>query len=512
MPLDIVDLEFSYPGTATPLFSEVSLHIGEGWTGVVGANGCGKTTFLKVIAGILKPVSGHIRRDGNVFYVEQRTDTPPPEWEEFAYAYDGIAEKLRRTLGIQDDWADRWDTLSHGERKRIHIGVALWLAPDVLALDEPTNHIDEPTRALLLSALASFQGTGLVVSHDRDFMDALCRQCLFIDPPNAVVRPGGVSQGLAEQRKERTSAREEDAAAKRTVSRLSAAAQDRRELGDQVAAKNKHKKERKLPVHDHDGRAQRNLAKLTNKDAWAATQSSALAKRAGKVAKERSDIKVHKEYDMGFWLEENSRTGEPFSRRNAIVDIPAGTLPLGDSRTLAYPALTIRPTDRIALTGANGTGKSTLIRFILRHVNLPPERIISVPQEITAEESADIIRQVTALNEDERGRVMTSVSRLGSRPARLLESELPSPGETRKLLLALGVDRGPHFIVMDEPTNHLDLPSIECLEDALASCPCALLLVSHDRRFLSRLASREWAIAQNSLLTLSPSFGKFTPL
>ena len=91
---------------------------------------------------------------------------------------------------------------------------------------------------------------------------------------------------------------------------------------------------------------------------------------------------------------------------------------------------------------------------------------------------------------------MTSVSRLGSRPGRLLASESPSPGEVRKLLLAMGVDRGIHLLAMDEPTNHLDLPGIECLEDALAECPCAMLLVSHDRRFLAKTAKTEWRFSE----------------
>jgi ATPase subunit of ABC transporter with duplicated ATPase domains len=89
---------------------------------------------------------------------------------------------------------------------------------------------------------------------------------------------------------------------------------------------------------------------------------------------------------------------------------------------------------------------------------------------------------------------MTVVSRLGSRPERLLESETPSPGEVRKLLLAQGITRAPHVIVMDEPTNHLDLPSIECLEKALSGCPCALLLVSHDVQFVEALTQRRWSI------------------
>ena len=100
---------------------------------------------------------------------------------------------------------------------------------------------------------------------------------------------------------------------------------------------------------------------------------------------------------------------------------------------------------------------------------------------------------------------MAIVSRLGSRSERLLDGATPSIGETRKLLLALGMSRQPHIILMDEPTNHMDLPSIECLEQALADCPCCLVLISHDRRFLDQLIQQCWHIAtlsadKNSLL------------
>lgn len=90
---------------------------------------------------------------------------------------------------------------------------------------------------------------------------------------------------------------------------------------------------------------------------------------------------------------------------------------------------------------------------------------------------------------------MNVVSRLNSRPERLLESHQPSPGEVRKLLLAMGLSRQPHIIVMDEPTNHLDLPSIEALEAALADCPCALLMVSHDQDFIERVGAQSWQVA-----------------
>jgi macrolide transport system ATP-binding/permease protein len=166
-------------------------------------------------------------------------------------------------------------------------------------------------------------------------------------------------------------------------------------------------------------------------------------------------------------------------------------LSLGHERRLCFPELVVRPRDRVALTGPNGGGKSTLVRHLVRMVDLPAEQVIYIPQEVEAQTARTLLTQVRMLPKEQLGRQLTIVSRLGSRPHRLLETMEPSPGEIRKLLLALGLTRVPHLIIMDEPTNHLDLPSIQCLEEALQDCPCGLLLVSHDHYLLDRLTTIE---------------------
>ena len=108
---------------------------------------------------------------------------------------DGAAWQLKGRLALEADWLERWESLSHGERKRAQIAVALWLEPPVLAVDEPTNHIDTQARALLEGALRDYRGVGLLVSHDRDLLDRLCRQCLFLDPPGAHFATWGLFAG-----------------------------------------------------------------------------------------------------------------------------------------------------------------------------------------------------------------------------------------------------------------------------------------------------------------------------
>jgi len=185
------------------------------------------------------------------------------------------------------------------------------------------------------------------------------------------------------------------------------------------------------------------------------------------------------------------------SRKDSLIKIDSGSIKFESGFMLEYPELTIGSEDKIALTGFNGTGKSTLIKEILKDLNVSEEKYIYIPQEINIQRSKEIIKDIKKLPNEQLGKIMSLIKRIGSEPARLLDTELPSPGELRKICLAAGISKAPELIVMDEPTNHLDLASIECIENALKECPCAILLVSHDYYFLNKLTDIRWEIKQN---------------
>ena len=485
--LKFQQVTFSYDTAAGRLFQDVTVHVAAGWSGVVGANGTGKTTFLKLATGLLTPDAGEIDRPANALYCEQRTDAVPDKLAELLAAETNAAGMLKNQLGLGDDWLNRWETLSHGERKRAQIAVALWLAPDLLAIDEPTNHVDADARELILTALLAFPGVGLLVSHDRELLDALCQQCLFIEPPEIMVRPGGVTKGLQLANADQAARQKQYLLQKRVYKKLEREAVRRRELAQQYQKK---RSKRGIAKHDHDAKAKIDAARMSGKDVVGGKLLRQLDGRLAQAQKSLAAITVKKDYALGIWLPGS------FSKRDFLLKLPADTLMLGARKRLRYPDLVIAPTDRIALTGPNGAGKSTLIRKLFSAFNVPPAQITYVPQEIEAAQARAILAEVRALPHEQLGHLMTIVSRLGSRPHRLLESVEPSPGETRKLLLALGMTYAPQIIVLDEPTNHLDLPSIECLEQALADCPCGLVLVSHDRRFLNALTRQTWQITK----------------
>ena len=214
--------------------------------------------------------------------------------------------------------------------------------------------------------------------------------------------------------------------------------------------------------------------------------------RLQKAREEIGKIPFKKEYPIGI-----SVLGD-ICPKAYILNLPAGDLPLGGHSRLIHPDLNISPRDRIAVTGSNGCGKTTLIRTIFSSLSLPEDRVTYLPQEVQIDESVRLMNELRGMAGEDLGWVMNIISRLGSRPEPLLESKLPSPGETRKIMLALGLLKEPWLIMMDEPTNHLDLISIECLENALADCRCALVLISHDRRFLKTLTQTAWEISSTA--------------
>ena len=147
--LTLTNIVFTYPGTSEPLLDGIDVTFARGWTAVLGDNGIGKTTLAKLAIGRLSPDAGRISPTPNRLhtgYCPQNTDETPENLEDFACDWSPQAMEIRRELGIGDDWPWRPGTLSGGEAKRLQIACALATDPDVLVLDEPTNHVDRPTR------------------------------------------------------------------------------------------------------------------------------------------------------------------------------------------------------------------------------------------------------------------------------------------------------------------------------------------------------------------------------
>ena len=482
--LKFVDVSFSYHILQEPIVSSLNVHFSKGWTGIVGPNGVGKSTVAKLAAGILLPTRGSVIIDDGLksFYCEQSTVNPPDRVAEFIIKAESLSGKLCSMLEIDTDWADRWDTLSHGERKRLQIGMALWSEPDILVLDEPFNHIDIKTKQLLIAANLQI---GILVSHERDMLDALCHSCLFMRPGYAMLRRANFTEGYENQQFE-DAVREKNyrlALARYRDTKKRAASMRQREDG-----KAGKLSKRKIPRNDRDAKCKVDAARLTGKDKKGARKVKLLEARADKLGSDASSIYFRRRKTNGIIFK-----GE-ISERNSLVAIEEQSIPLGPEKKLLVPDINVSPDDRIAIIGGNGTGKSTLINFIIRKIRLLPEHVVYVPQEIDTQlwgKTRDVMSQ---LDGGSLGLLLTAVHRLGSEPDRVIHSEIPSPGEMRKIMLALGLLKIPSLVIMDEPTNHMDIPSIQCLENALCQYDGGLIIVSHDRAFIRNTTNIIWEI------------------
>jgi len=494
--LQFQSVGFGFDSSTRPLITGLDLDLQTGWTGVVGRNGSGKTTILRLATGELMPSEGQVSRRGEALLCEQETHDPPNGLEEWLTSADAEAWRWRARLDIGTDWDERFDTLSHGERKRLQLGSALFRDPSILAVDEPTNHLDRDGRRFVLEALRAYRGVGLIVSHDRELLDALCDRCLFVESGSLRLRPGGYSAGVTAAAFERENATRVHERDRRELKRLEREAIRRREVASQAK---KRLSKRGIDPKDHDARDRIDKARVSGKDTAAGRR---LRQMDGRLDRSRQALERSARPPgerLGLTWKESEVIG------GAVAELPEGELVLSvdEGRVLRYPRLEIRSGDRVAITGANGAGKSCLVRAILnvaRSRLRQEDSIFYLPQEIRPDEAEIILARARSLPRRELGEVMSTVQRLGSDPNRVLETDLPSPGEVRKLRFALGTRLGPRLIVMDEPTNHLDLASVECLEAALADVGSALLLVSHDPRFIRSLVAVEWRIVDGAVV------------
>ena len=490
-------IRFAHSDSA-PILDGAAAHLDEGWTGLVGPNGAGKTTVLRLVAGDLDPAEGTVRlrpEGARVVLCPQRLEEPEDGVLELARRLEnGVAGRGERRIaaGLElsiDDLA-RWPTLSPGERKRWQIAAALAAEPDVLLLDEPTNHVDADARRLLVAELGRFQGVGVVVSHDRALLDGLTSRTIRIERGalHAFDGPYGAARSAWEEQAAAACLRREAAQDEaRRAARKLADARRARDAADRARSG------RDLDPKDRDSRSMgaKNLrARAESRLGQDVRARRAEAERAQEVIPDAPDPD---EPGRGVFV------GWERPARPVLLALDAVEVRAGDRVVLREVVATLGRGDRARIAGRNGSGKTTLLTALVSGSTLPPGRLLHLPQELSPGAGRVLLDEARALAPDARGRVLSLVAALGSDPGRLLASSDPSPGEARKLALALGLGRHAWALVLDEPTNHLDLPAVERLEEALAAYPGAMLLVTHDDALASRVAGATWTISEGRL-------------
>ncbi|WP_437570131.1 ATP-binding cassette domain-containing protein [Sorangium sp. So ce542] len=497
-------LSFAY-SDASPILTDVDLCLTPGWYGIVGPNGAGKTTLLRLFAGDLDPDAGSLRvepRGATIAVCPQAVEHADAAIRALAEAEGGLARRLRGELLLDPAELERWATLSPGERKRWQIGAALAAEPDVLLLDEPTNHIDADARALLAGALGGFPGIGACVSHDRELLDALTVGTIRVDRAAARLYPGGYS-AAKELWEAEARGREEAHQRLRAEER-----QLRRRLGEErrtqaAADAERSTKNRVKGPRDHDARGMLAGIRVAAAEARLSRSVGVTRRKLEKVSAEAGEFEFEKAVGRSVFVD-YERSPAPWL---FVLDAPEIRAGGGGRALLRDVRLSVGREDRIRVAGPNGAGKTTLVKALLEGARVPAEKVLYVPQELGEAEEQALLARARRLPPEERGRVMSLVAALGVEPGRLLASARPSPGEARKLMIALGLGQHAWALVLDEPTNHLDLPSIERLERALADYPGALLLVTHDRAFGRSCTSILWTVAEGEVRISSDDAG-----
>ena len=475
--LQLSDVTLAFGGE--PLFDGLSLVVQEGdRVALVGRNGEGKSTLMKVIAGLVEPDSGEVVAPAgiSVGYMEQDPDLTAFETLG-AFATHGIGpSELWRveaaSEGLDFDPDRPVATASGGERRRASLARLLAEAPDVMLLDEPTNHLDIASIAWLEEELSRSRAAFLVISHDRAFLRALTRATLWID--RGAVRRQEKGFAAFEDWRDEVWAQED---------------LERHKLDRRIKA------EARWAVEGISGRRKRNMGRV----------------RALREMQEGRAAQVRRQGTAALALDEGARTGKRVIEARGIAKSY-------DGRTILRPFdLRVERGDRIAFVGPNGAGKTTLLRLLTG--DLAPDEG-SVTHAQTAE-FAYFDQQRAAL--DPETTLWDSLTgdpdmRVGGRADQVMVRGTPkhvvaylkdflfdegrarakvgslSGGERARLLLAKLFARQSNVLVLDEPTNDLDVETLDLLQDVLADYPGTVLLVSHDRDFLDRVAGRTVAM------------------
>ena len=461
--------------TLKKLITDATLYIGEHERiGVVGINGTGKSTLLKLLCGMEEPDDGVImRRSGlRVSYLPQM-----PDYSEKRTAVGQVLESAPKDVGAPDEYEARslltqlgitdFDadvrTLSGGQKKRVALAAALIRPVDLLLLDEPTNHIDAATIAWLEERLAHYRGALMMVTHDRYFLDRVCTRIAELDGGNLYMHDGNFSYYL-EQKAARLDM--ENAQARKRSSIL------RREL--------------EWIRRGAQARSTKQKARIQRFEAMSAI--------TGPQEEQRLAL---------------TSTSARLGRR--IIECEHVTKSMGGRKLIDGFTYTILRDERMAVVGDNGCGKTTLLRMLAGKL-APDSGTVAIGETVRvgffAQEFPkmdpklrliDFMRDIAEYVETPEGRFSASQMLeqfLFPPDVQYTPVERLSGGEKRRLYLASVLMASPNVLLLDEPTNDLDIATLEILEDYLSTFKGAVVVVSHDRYFLDRVAGRLFAFEE----------------
>ncbi|AMW06220.1 ABC-F family ATP-binding cassette domain-containing protein [Gemmatimonas phototrophica] len=521
------DLTVTTPD-GTPLLQRISLSLGAERVGLIGPNGAGKSTLLRVLAHRERPARGEVVSRGRVALLEQHRPSAPGGTVAELLGVADVLQALERcdrgecTAQDLTCIGDRWQlrqqldellaslafapavlqreqtSLSGGERSRLRLAAQLLTAPDVLLLDEPTNDLDSQGRGALYDLLAQWRGGVLVASHDRDLLHRMDR-LLIIERTQLRAFGGGYAAWAEAEEADAQRRRSHANQAKAELARVTRHAQVVRERQARRDAHGVRERDTgsqsKLLLNAQRERSEGTSARLRDTTARLQQEAREGWRQARAALDERDPIQIVMPAGR---IAEGSCVVQC---TDVAIDAAPG-VPLLRQVTFA-----VRGAARVAFRGPNGVGKSTLLRMLVgEHPVVAGTVYRGVPRadwawldqhtwllnpEHTVLEAHAAAQQWTG--EHAKGQARALLAHFGFRGdlvGRRIDTLSGGERVRAALACALGTlsgDDAPRCLVLDEPTNHLDLESLAALEQALTSWRGALLVVSHDARFLAAL-------------------------
>ncbi|MGG5289292.1 ABC-F family ATPase [Pseudomonas shirazensis] len=508
---------------AKPLFENVSVKFNNGNRyGLIGANGCGKSTFMKILGGDLESSGGQVMLEPNtrlgklrqdqfayedftvidtvimgheqLFKVKAERDRiySLPEMSEedgmavaeleteFAemdgYTADSRAGELLLGLGIPlEQHNGPMSEVAPGWKLRVLLAQALFSDPDVLLLDEPTNHLDINTIRWLETILTARNSTMIIISHDRHFLNSVCTHMADLDYGELRLFPGNYDEYMT------------------------AATQSR----EQLLSDNAKKKAQIAELQTFVSRFSANASK--------AKQATSRAKQIDKI--QLAEVKPSSRVSPFIRFEQNKK----LHRQAVTIDKMAKAF---DNKVLFKDfSFTVEAGERVAIIGPNGIGKTTLLRTLVGELQPDAGAVkwtdsaeVGYYAQDHAHDFEDDVSLFDWMGQWTQGEQMirgTLGRMLFSNDEILKSVKVISGGEQGRMLFGKLILQKPNVLVMDEPTNHLDMESIEALNLALENYPGTLLFVSHDREFVSSLATRILELTPEGVVDFSGTYDDY---
>lgn len=485
--IQVSNLSFAYEGSYDYIFEDVSFQLDTDWKlGFTGRNGRGKTTFMKLLLGKYK-YKGHISADVQFEYFPFPVEHPEyltldvvqemvPELEEWEFRRELML------LKVEEDVLYRpFELLSSGEQTKVLLAALFLKDNRFLLIDEPTNHLDMHARQLVAEYLNTKSGF-ILVSHDRSFLDHCVDHILSINKTNIKIQRGNFSQWWANKERQDQYELAENEKLKKDIKRLTEAAKRTENWSDEVE---------KTKNGTTNSGSKLDKGYVGHKAAKMMKRSKSMEQRQQSALDEKSRLLRNVE------SAENLKISQLSFPKRQLAELDRVSIYYGEKEVCKDVSFTIEQGDRIALSGRNGSGKSSLLKLLLGeemnhtgNFRKGSQLILSYVSQETSHLQGSLTDYARENGIDES--LFKAILRKLDFSRLQFEKDIAdfSGGQKKKVLIARSLSEKAHLLVWDEPLNFIDVLSRIQIEDLLLQYQPTILFVEHDEAFSSRVATR----------------------